>query len=86
MSIKIDFKIYKKYDSGFILDINGIIDDGITAVFGPSASGKTTFLNCIAGFLNPDQGEIKIGDQILYSDDPKVSLPIHKRKIGYVSQ
>lgn len=81
-----DFNIYKKYDSGFVLNVNEIIGDGITAVFGTSGSGKTTLLNCIAGIVNPDRGKINIGDQILYSDHPKVILPIHQRRIGYVSQ
>ena len=30
----------------------------VLSLLGPSGCGKTTMLRCIAGFENPDQGEI----------------------------
>lgn len=32
-------------------------------VLGPNGSGKTTLLSCLAGILQPDQGEIKLNDR-----------------------
>jgi putative spermidine/putrescine transport system ATP-binding protein len=47
---------------------------------GPSGSGKTTTLNLIAGFVEPDEGQILMGDK------PLVGVPPHKRNIGVVFQ
>lgn len=47
---------------------------------GPSGSGKTTTLNLIAGFVEPDRGEIEVGGV------PLVGVPAHKRDIGVVFQ
>lgn len=59
---------------------------GITSIFGPSGSGKTTLLNFISGKLTPKQGFIQINDKVILDTDHKISLPIHKRGIGYVFQ
>jgi len=79
------FNIYKAF-SGFQLDLNFTIPPGITALFGPSGSGKSLTLKCISGLLTPDQGEISLNNIILFSSSKKINLPPQKRKIGYVFQ
>lgn len=63
---------------------------GITAVLGPSGSGKSTLLKMITGILEPDEGEIILGEEVFLSKDLRekkhYSLPPYKRRIGYVSQ
>ena len=49
-------------------------------LLGPSGCGKTTLLRCIAGFLAPDSGDIRLGDQRLDT------MPAHRRGIGMVFQ
>ena len=57
-----------------------------TAIFGPSGAGKTTLLNMIAGLVRPDEGQIVIDDEVLFSSDSGIDLPPEKRRIGYVFQ
>lgn len=57
---------------------------GVTAIFGHSGSGKTTFIRCLAGFENNVEGKVNFGNQPWLQT--KKSLPIHKRNIGYVFQ
>ncbi|MEM8498606.1 MAG: molybdenum ABC transporter ATP-binding protein [Pseudomonadota bacterium] len=57
---------------------------GVTALFGRSGAGKTTFLRCIAGLQHDPCGELVVGDQLWQNKD--MSLPCHKRNIGYVFQ
>ena len=35
------------------------------ALLGPSGSGKTTTLNLLAGLIEPDAGEIRIGERVV---------------------
>jgi len=52
----------------------------VLSLLGPSGCGKTTTLRCIAGFENPDSGEI-------YLDDRKITyVPPEKRGIGMIFQ
>lgn len=60
--------------------------EGITALFGPSGSGKSLTLKSIAGLLTPDQGQIRLGDLIFFDDRRRINLPPQKRKVGYVFQ
>jgi putative spermidine/putrescine transport system ATP-binding protein len=62
-------------------DLNLSIDSGeFITLLGPSGSGKSTTLMMIAGFDDPDQGEIYIGPQSV------VRIPPHRREIGMVFQ
>jgi iron(III) transport system ATP-binding protein len=49
-------------------------------LLGPSGCGKTTLLRMIAGFADPDAGQISIGEKRIDT------LPPHRRNIGMVFQ
>lgn len=82
--------LLKRYGSTVALDMRGgsleVGKGEIFVVIGPSGSGKTTFLRCIGGLEIPDQGDIVIGDLIVFSSTKKINLPPEKRGIGFVPQ
>lgn len=49
-------------------------------LLGPSGCGKTTLLRMIAGFIEPDGGEIRFGERLMND------VPPHKRNTGMVFQ
>ncbi|MDA9815429.1 ABC transporter ATP-binding protein [Alphaproteobacteria bacterium] len=64
-----------------VKNINFNIDDGqFVVLVGPSGCGKTTTLRMLAGFEDPTEGEILIGDNVVNDIEPG------KRGIGMVFQ
>ena len=61
-------------------------DQGVTAIFGLSGSGKTSLINLVSGLIQPDEGFIRLNDRTLVNMESQESLPTHLRKIGYVFQ
>src|SRR5512135_86186 len=55
-------------------------------LLGPSGCGKTTLLRCVAGLEDPDDGEIYIGDKLVFSRRQGISLPAGQRDVGLVFQ
>jgi iron(III) transport system ATP-binding protein len=55
-------------------------------LLGPSGCGKTTTLRCIAGLETPDEGEIIMGNQVVFSSVRRTLIPAHRRDIGMVFQ
>ena len=55
-------------------------------LLGPSGCGKTTTLRSVAGLETPDEGEIFVGDDLVFSSFRKVNVPPYKRDIGMVFQ
>jgi ABC-type Fe3+/spermidine/putrescine transport system ATPase subunit len=55
-------------------------DGELFTLLGPSGCGKTTLLRLLAGFYQPDAGEIRFGDRVVSG------LPPYERNIGMVFQ
>jgi iron(III) transport system ATP-binding protein len=55
-------------------------------LLGPSGSGKTTLLRCIAGIETPEDGEIFLGDRLIFSAARKVFVRPEERGLGMVFQ
>lgn len=70
----------------FSLHVSFETRDELTVLFGPSGAGKTLTLDCIAGFSNPDRGNIRLGDEVLFDAKTRKNLAARKRRIGYVFQ
>jgi ABC-type Fe3+/spermidine/putrescine transport system ATPase subunit len=57
-----------------------IYDKEYFSLLGPSGCGKTTLLRLIAGLIQPDEGEIYIGDKLV------TDVPPEDRDVGFVFQ
>ena len=70
------------FDGEKILDdLNLSIADGeFVTLLGPSGCGKTTTLRIIAGFLEPDEGEVYFDSQLING------VPPHKRRVNTIFQ
>jgi molybdate transport system ATP-binding protein len=70
----------------FTLDVAFEVPPGVTVLFGPSGSGKSRTLGCIAGIVRPDRGRIALGGDVWFDDATGVSLAIERRHVAYVFQ
>ena len=79
--------LIKSYENGYNI-LNGLtfsLKKGeVLSFIGDSGSGKSTFLKCLAGLEKINSGKISLNG--LTIEDNNYSLPVHKRKIGYVFQ
>ncbi|WP_417504052.1 molybdenum ABC transporter ATP-binding protein [Marinomonas gallaica] len=81
------FKLSRSHASGepFTLDVDiQLPSSGVTAVFGHSGSGKTTFLRCVAGLERAQAGQLTVQGEVWQKENCHV--PTHQRPIGYVFQ
>jgi iron(III) transport system ATP-binding protein len=61
------------------------IGDGeFVSLLGPSGCGKTTTLRLLAGFLQPDGGEIRVGGEVVSS--PSLLVPPERRNMSMIFQ
>jgi iron(III) transport system ATP-binding protein len=68
-------------------DITVQFEEGVmTSLLGSSGCGKTTTLNLIAGFIEPDAGTIRFGDREIADPRLGISVPSNKRNLGMVFQ
>jgi molybdate transport system ATP-binding protein len=72
--------------SGFDLNVALDLEGPVTALFGPSGVGKTTFLETLAGLRRPVQGEIRFDGDTVFSHEDDRFVPPEGRRVGYVPQ
>ena len=78
---------FKRTLGDFSLDLDlRLPGRGVSAVFGASGSGKTSFLRCMAGLDNAPGGYLSVNGNIWQDDAQHIFRPVHKRSLGYVSQ
>lgn len=75
-------KVTKSYaGSRALIDFDLQVQPGeFMTLLGPSGSGKTTALNALAGFIEPDSGDIRVGERSV------IGLPPERRQLGMVFQ
>ena len=67
--------LIKRYGEKTVVnDVNVEVEQGtIVGLLGPNGAGKTTTFYMIVGIIQPDEGDVTVGDTSL------VGLPIYKR-------
>jgi molybdate transport system ATP-binding protein len=71
---------------GFTLRIDAEFSSGVTGLFGVSGSGKSMFVEALAGLRRPASGVIRLGDEVLVDVEAALFLAPEKRGIGFVPQ
>jgi iron(III) transport system ATP-binding protein len=76
----------KRYGALAVVDkVSILIEHGsLVCLLGPSGCGKTTTLRLIAGFVEPSEGEISVGERVVST--PQRSLPPERRNMSMIFQ
>jgi len=74
------------YPGGFSLDARFETNARVTALFGPSGSGKSSVIEMIAGLRAPDKGYIAAAGETLFDSSTALNLPPEARGVGVVFQ
>jgi molybdate transport system ATP-binding protein len=73
-------------DHRFSLDVAFRVPPGITILFGPSGTGKSTTLQAIAGLVRPERGRIALGDETWFDGERGFERPTRLRRVAYLFQ
>ncbi|MEP7070380.1 MAG: ATP-binding cassette domain-containing protein, partial [Usitatibacter sp.] len=73
---------------GSVRSVDGVslaVEQGeFICLLGPSGCGKTTTLRMIAGFIEPDAGEIRVAGKVISS--PRAVVPPERRQMSMIFQ
>lgn len=87
MKVRVDIrKTLRSRDREFRLEAAFEAEHDRIVVFGPSGSGKSITLQCIAGLVKPDGGRIQIGERVLFDSTTGIDLRPQLRNVGFVFQ
>jgi iron(III) transport system ATP-binding protein len=79
-------RLTKKFTgTAAVNDLNLEIKNGeFVSLLGPSGCGKTTTLRLLAGFLQPDSGEIRVNGEVVSS--ASLLVPPERRNMSMIFQ
>jgi iron(III) transport system ATP-binding protein len=73
--------------AGGVFGVSFQVAEGeLFTLLGPSGCGKSTTLMSIAGFQDPEEGRIAIGDEVFFDAARRVSVAAERRNLGIVFQ
>ena len=84
----------KRYGEGStavdaLKDVNMHIAPGeVVGLIGPSGSGKSTLLKCLGAVIEPTQGRMTLGGQVIYDKQWKITdlRDLRRDRIGFIFQ
>jgi len=63
-----------------------VAEGELLAIMGPSGSGKSTLLHCVAGILQPDQGEVRFAGRRIDDLGERDRTELRRRSFGFLFQ
>ena len=82
-------KIYNEGDSRITVLDNVDVSfrrGEFTAIMGPTGSGKSTLMHCVAGLEKPSEGRVWLGEIRLCGLDDEALIRVRRDRIGFVFQ
>ena len=79
-------RIRKKLSPAFTLELDFESSAGCLGILGPSGSGKSMTLKCIAGIEKPDEGFIAVDGRTLFDSAKRINFRPQERRVGYLFQ
>lgn len=58
----------------------------VLALVGPSGSGKSSILRCVAGLHKPQHGKVSCSDNVWFDSEQNINIPPQDRHVGMVFQ
>ena len=83
--MQLSMMVQKSFDT-FTLSADLNISGERVGVFGASGSGKSTLVSILAGLLEPDNGEILLDGECLFSSSKEINRRPERRRIAMVFQ
>ena len=81
----LEVQIEKKLPE-FTLDVAFTAGDEPLSVLGPSGSGKSMLLRCIAGLERANRGRVALGGRTLFDSSKGIRVPARERRVGMLFQ
>ncbi|MCF0133665.1 MAG: ATP-binding cassette domain-containing protein [Blautia sp.] len=76
----------KKKAGSFVLQAKFETEGPVLGILGESGCGKSMTLRCIAGVDTPDEGIIRLGDQVFFDSQRRINRRPQERHVGFLFQ